>query len=159
MSLKKLVSVLMFTVVAVAVSVRAQTPDPLVGAWKLDVAKSKFSPGPAAKSSSATFSAAGAAIKAVIDTESGTGEKSHWEYTAGFDGKEVKIVGTNPDADAISVTRTSARVSVSVYKKGGKTTLTNTRTVSADGKTLTVAQKGTNAKGETVNNSLVYTKG
>jgi hypothetical protein len=50
----------------------------------------------------------------------GAGEESHWEYIAQYDGKDVKITGNNPDADMISMTRVSARVPESVYKKGGK---------------------------------------
>jgi hypothetical protein len=44
----------------------------------------------------------------------------------------------------------------STYKKDGKQTLVNGVSVSADGKTLTVAQSGVNAKGQTVKNTLVF---
>jgi hypothetical protein len=44
------------------------------------------------------------------------------------------------------------------YKKGGKVTVVNVRTVSADGKTLTVTVKGTNAQGQAVNHALVLEK-
>ena len=40
----------------------------------------------------------------------------------------------------------------------GKVTLVNVRTVSADGKTMTVTTKGTNAAGEKVNNVQVFEK-
>lgn len=136
----------------------AQTPDPIVGTWKLNVAKSKFSPGPTPKSSTAIFAASGAGLKVTVDTTPATGDMSKWSYTAMFDGKDTAVTGTNPDADMISMKRTSANVTETTYKLKGKVTLVNTRTVSADGKTLTVVQKGTNAKGETVNNTLVYEK-
>ena len=138
-------------------SLSAQTPDPLVGAWKLSLAKSTYSPGPAPKSSTVTFTAAGARVKAVIDGVAGTGEKTHWEYTAQYDGKDYKVTG-NPDGDMISMTRTSARVTTTINTLAGKKTLTNTRSVSADGRTLTVTNKGTNAKGETVSNVQVFEK-
>jgi len=136
----------------------AQTPDPLVGTWKLNPAKSKFSPGPAPKASTAVFAASGAGLKVTVDTTPATGDAAKWSYTAMYDGKDVAITGTNPDADMISMKRTSANVTESTYKLKGKVTLVNTRTVSADGKTLTVVQKGTSGKGETVNNTLVYEK-
>jgi hypothetical protein len=44
------------------------------------------------------------------------------------------------------------------WKKGGKPTITAKVAVSADGKTMTITQTGTNAKGEGVNNTIVYTK-
>jgi hypothetical protein len=163
--MKRSVSLVVFaSIVAVLAmlggrSMSAQTPDPLLGTWKMDIAKSKFNPGPAAKSSTAIFAAAGSGLKATIDTVPGTGDKTAWGYTAQYDGKDAKVTGTNPDADTIVMKRVSSHVTESVYKKGGKVTLTNSRTVSADGKTLTVTQTGTNAKGEKVNNVLVYTKG
>jgi len=147
----------MSAAVLVGTIVAAQTPDPLIGTWKLNVAKSKYSPGPAPKSSTAKFEAAGAGLKVTVDTVPATGDAVHAVYTATYDGKDSPLTG-NPDGDMISMKRTSANVTESTYKLKGKVTLTNTRTVSADGKTLTVVQKGTNAKGETVNNTLVYEK-
>jgi hypothetical protein len=44
----------------------------------------------------------------------------------------------------------------STYKKAGKQTLVNGVAVSADGKTMEVAQSGVNAKGQTVKNTLVF---
>ena len=48
---------------AVNVSTGAQAPDPLVGTWKLDVAKSTYKPGPAPKSATVVIEAAGKGIK------------------------------------------------------------------------------------------------
>lgn len=76
-------------VVAMGAASSAQTPVPGLGMWKLNVAKSKFSPGPAPKNSMVTFSAVGAGVKAVIDAVGASGQKTHWEYTAGFDGKRI----------------------------------------------------------------------
>jgi hypothetical protein len=44
-------------------------------------------------------------------------------------------------------------------KRAGNAVVTNTRTVSADGKTLTVITKGTNAQGQTVNDVQVFERG
>ena len=40
----------------------AQAPDPFVGTWTLNVAKSKYDPGPAPKEQTATYEAAGFAL-------------------------------------------------------------------------------------------------
>jgi hypothetical protein len=45
-----------------------------------------------------------------------------------------------------------------VRKKAGKQVQTYSRVVSKDGKTMTVTVKGTNAKGQTINNVSVYEK-
>jgi flavin-dependent dehydrogenase len=45
-----------------------------------------------------------------------------------------------------------------VSKKGGKVTITSKVVVSADGKTRTTTQTGTDAQGRPVNNTIVYEK-
>src|SRR4029453_5877856 len=78
----------------------AQTPVPGMGSWKLNVAKSKFTPGPSPKSSTVTFTAAGQGVKAVIDTVGADGAKIHWEYTADFDAKPQPVTG-KPAGDLV----------------------------------------------------------
>ena len=136
----------------------AQTADPGLGSWKLNVAKSKFSPGPAPKSSGVTFSAAGQGVKAVIEGIGPDGSKTHWEYTANFDGKPYPVTG-NPDGDMVVAKRINANTIETSYTLKGKATTVNRRVVSADGKTLSVTTTGTNGQGQKVNNVQVFEKG
>jgi hypothetical protein len=136
----------------------AQTPGPGLGTWKLNVAKSKYSPGPAPKSGTATFSAAGQGMKAVIDGVGADGSKLHWEYTANFDGKAYPVSG-NPDGDMVIAKRVNTNTIETSYTLKGKPTNVNTRLVSADEKTLTVTSTGTNARGQKINNVQVFEKG
>ena len=136
----------------------AQTPVPGLGSWKLNVAKSKFSPGPAPKSTTVTFTAVGQGFKAVIDGVGGDGSKTHWEYTADFDGKPHPVTG-NPDGDMVVAKRVNATTVETTYTLKGKQTTVNTRVVSADGKTMTVTSKGTNAQGQKVDNMQFFEKG
>jgi hypothetical protein len=131
---------------------------PALGTWKLNVAKSKFSPGPAPKSTTVTFSAAGQGVKAVVDGAGPDGGKIHWEYTANFDGKAYPVTG-NPDGDMVVMKRVNANTIETAYTLKGKPTVTNTRVLSADGKTLTVTSTGTNAQGQKINNVQVFEKG
>lgn len=134
----------------------AESSDPLHGTWKLNAAKSKFTPGPAPKATSIKYEAAGEGLKVIVDTESDKG-KGHWEYTANFDGKDYPVTGS-PDTDAVSLKRIDKASTQATLKKGGKTMTTNTRVVSADGKTLTITVKGTDAQGKAVDNVQVYEK-
>jgi hypothetical protein len=136
----------------------AQTPDPGIGTWKLNVAKSKYSPGPAPKSSTVTIASAGQGVKVVIDGVGPDGSKVHWEYTANFDGKPYPVTG-NADGDMVTVKRVDANTIETRYTLKGKPTSVNTRVVAADGKTLTVTTTGTNAQGQKVNNVQVFEKG
>lgn len=139
---------------ALGVSLAAQSGDPS-GTYSLNVAASKFSPGPAPKSSTVTYSAAGAGLKVVVESVAADGGKTRWEFTANYDGKDYPVTG-NPDADAVTLKRINATTVETANKKGGKPTVVNTRVLSADGKTLTITVKGTNAKGQAVANVQVF---
>jgi hypothetical protein len=112
----------------------------------LVVAKSKYSPGPAPKSATVTFSAVGQGVKVVVDGVGPDGSKTHWEYTANFDGKPYPVTG-NGLGDMVVTRRINPTTILSSYTLKGKPTVVNTRTVSADGNTLTVTSTGTNAQG------------
>ena len=142
---------------ALASSGLAQGPDPRIGTWKLDVAKSKYSPGPAPKSGTVTFSAAGQGVKAAIDFVGPDGSKVQWGYTASTDGKPHPVTG-NADGDMVVAKRINANTVETTYTLKGKTTTVNTGVVSADGKTFTVTTKGTNAQGQKVENIQVFVK-
>ena len=130
--------------------------DPQVGVWKLNVAKSKYSPGPVPTSATTTIEAVGKGTKVSVDQTMPDGSKRQWSVTADYDGKDTPVVGNNPDADTIARTRVNASTVRTVSKKAGKVTTTQTSAVSADGKTRTVTTKGVNAKGQTVNNVAIY---
>ena len=132
--------------------------DPQVGVWKLNLAKSKYSPGPAPKSGTTKIEAVGAGTKVIVDQVAGDGTVRHWEFTANYDGKDSPVTGNNPDADVVARTRTNANTVQTISKKAGKVTTTQTSVVSADGKTRTVTTKGGNASGQQVNNVAVYEK-
>jgi hypothetical protein len=145
----------LFTTV-LASSALAQAADPQIGTWKLNVAKSTFDPGPAPKSGTTVIEAAGAGAKLIVDQTAADGTTRHWEFTANYDGKDVPIVGNNPDADTVARTRVDANTVTTVSKKAGKVVATQQSTVSADGKTRTVTTKGVNAAGQKINNVAVY---
>ena len=143
-------------VVALLTGAAFAQSDPQVGVWKLNVAKSKYSPGPAPKSATTRIEAAGAGAKVTVDQEMADGTKRHWEFTANYDGKDSPVTGNNPDADTVARTRIDAATVQTISKKGGKVTTTQTSAVSSDGKTRTVTTKGVNASGQQVNNVAVY---
>jgi hypothetical protein len=130
--------------------------DPFIGTWKLNLAKSKFTPGPAPKSQSLTYEPSGNGVKLTSNQVDAQGNSTPGGYTANYDGKDYPF--TNPDADTIALKRVDAGTVTATWKKAGKVTMTSRRTVSKDGKTLTIAQKGKNAQGQAVNYVSVYDK-
>src|SRR5262249_31472327 len=136
-----------FAVLGVGVDrVSAQTTDPRVGAWKLNVAKSTFSPGPAPQSNALKIEAAGQGEKVTTEGVNAEGARTATQYTANFDGKDYPLTGSQI-ANTVSLKRIDARTTERTDKKDGKVVQTLTRVVSADGKTMTVTVKGTNAQG------------
>lgn len=132
--------------------------DPFVGTWRLNIAKSKYTPGPAPKSITSTYEAAGQGYKVSVRNEPVTGAAQQFSYTTSLDGKDSPITGNNPNADAIAVKRIDATTLEAVNKRGGKVTTTQRNVVSADGKTRTVTTTGTDAQGQKVNNVAVFEK-
>ena len=128
-----------------------------LGTWKVDLAKSKYSPGPAPKSLTLKFEAAPGGIQFTGDGVDADGKATHTMFLSKFDGKDVPYAG-NPDADTASPKKIDDNSYENTWKKGGKATVVSKVVVSADGKTMTITQTGTNAKGEAVNNVIVYNK-
>ena len=135
----------------------AQASDPRIGTWKLNVAKSKYSPGPAPQALTVKVEPSGQGEKVTTEFVNADGTRTTTEYTANFDGKDYPLTGSQI-ADTVSLKRSNARTTVRTDKKGGKVAQTLRRVVSKDGKTMTVTTKGTNAQGQAVNNVAVFEK-
>ena len=134
----------------------AQSKDPFVGTWTLNLAKSTYSPGPGPKATTSTFEAAGKGYKVTVKTEPASGPAQEWSYTTALDGKDAAITGNNPNADTVLLKRVSASSLEAVNKKAGKVVTTQTNVVAADGKTRTVTTTGTDAQGRKIHNVAVY---
>ena len=143
----------MFTLTVFAT---AQTKDSFVGTWHLDVAKSKYSPGPVPKSQTSTYTAVGSGYKIAVRIEPVSGPVQEYSFTTTLDGKDAPVTGNNPNADMVAVKRIDANTIEIVNKKAGKVTTTTRSVVSTDGKTRTNTTTGTDGQGRTVNNISVF---
>lgn len=131
--------------------------DSWVGTWKLNVAKSKFVPGPPTKSDTIKITADGG-WTGISDGVNAQGQPTHTEITAKFDGKDYPLKG----ATATNTTRTFKRIDDHSFeftnKVNGKVTTTTRVVVSPDGKSQTVTTTGMNTQGQTINNVTVWEK-
>ena len=130
--------------------------NPQMGTWKLNEAKSKFSPG-ATKNKTVVYEAAGDSVKVTVDGVDGNGNSTHNEWTGKFDGKYYPVTG-DPTSDMRSYRKINNRTLALTAKKGSKITLTGRIVVSANGRTRTVTTTGTDSKGKSVSNRAVYDK-
>lgn len=135
----------------------AQAKDPVVGTWELNVAKSAFSPGPAPKSETRIYVASGSDLKLTSKGIDGNGKPTSIQASYSLDGREHPIVGS-PDADSQSIKRVDALTIEGTIKKSGKVVQNARREITKDGKTMTITFKGVNARGETVNDVMVFEK-
>ena len=130
--------------------------DPNIGTWKLNEAKSKFSPG-APKNQTAVYAAAGDNVKVTVDGIDSAGKSLHNEWTGKFDGKDYALTGS-PTGDTRSYKRVNDRTLTFTEKKGGKVVTSGRVVVSVDGKSRTVTATGTNEQGQKINTTAVYDK-
>jgi hypothetical protein len=132
--------------------------NPVLGKWKLNVAKSNYNPGPAPKSMTRTVESAGDQVKYTFAGVAADGSPVSYTFTVAFDGKDHPITGHAPaGADAISVKQSGPGSSEATLKKSGQPVLISKVKVSADGKVTTIIQTSAPGAGS-VNNTLVYEK-
>ena len=144
-------------VAAWAFTVAAWAADSNVGTWKANIAKSKYSPGPAPKSQTLTIEAHDGGIKYSAHGENAQGAPTHLEFSAKYDGMDNPTTGS-PDNNSIAFKRIDANTVERIGKYRGEPIETVKYAVSADGKTLTFTTTGVNANGQRINNVAVYEK-
>jgi hypothetical protein len=129
----------------------------LAGTWKLNVAKSKYIPGPGPKSQMLTWKPTGSRFDFTIDTVNAQGQTTHSQASGAYDGHPYAFktattqgmrTGRWIDADTFEETDTV----------DGKVRTNRRVVISKDGKVLTITSKGTNAQGQATSNVTVYEK-
>ncbi len=123
--------------------------NPLVGTWHLNVAKSKFRTSAPPKSAIAKVLSKDGEISVQLSIVNGNGKKGEFQYTASYDGKDYPMSGSQV-FDAISLKRIDDHTDEVIYKEKGKVIRTSKRTVSNDGKTLTITDEAPSGKSASV---------
>jgi len=134
-----------------AVPVLAQTSNEAwFGTWKLNVAKSKFDPGPAPQSETVTIAPDG---KVTVDDTQPDGTAQSWSYTYS-EGTEVPITGM-PNS-SVKETRTARTVEHAWKFNGGS--YTGKGVMAKNGKSFTYTMDGTDSQGRHEHNVSLYEK-
>lgn len=129
--------------------------DPIIGTWQLNLARSRYDPGPAPKSQTRIYTQDKTGIKAISIIVYRSGNTDTVHYPADYDGKEHPVAGS-PDTDGIVMKRVDDYTAESSLMHAGKVIGTTRRTVSRDGKALTITYRGTGPTGEQVSNTTYY---
>ena len=153
-------TILTKTLIALAITtVAAFGADNTLGTWKLNVAKSKYTPAPfPLKSLTITREASDGGVKQTTTGERADGTAINASYTAKYDGKDVQVTGNSP-YDTIAIKQVNANTLTDERKKtGGPYKATGRTVVSNGGKTMTTTVKGTNADGKEFTQTFVFDK-
>ena len=130
---------------------------PMMGTWKLNESKSKFTPG-ATKNGTVSYTTAKKdMVKVTVDGMNKEGKKVHWTTTVKFDGQPYKVTGT-PLFDTMTYQPMNERSNKLMLMKDGKVVSTGTVTVSKDGKSRVVKTTMTDADGKSHTDTAYYDK-
>jgi len=157
--MKARILALVTAMLAMSVGVRADE-NPLIGKWKVNLAKTKYNAGTPPKSQVITYDMVGDALRLTAEIDNAQGHQTN-TYTAKYDGKDYPFDSTakdNPPGQTVRLTRIDAYTTQRTTWFKGKQIGTVTEVVSKDGKTLTRTQKGVNAQGQPVDNIQVLDK-
>jgi hypothetical protein len=139
-----------------ATAVFLQAADQFTGTWTLNVAKSKYSPGMPPKSQTTKLETLKDGIREIVDRVNADGKKTHWDFTAKFDGKDYEERGPNVAPDSMSSGKRVNPHTLDVTDKVKGQVMDHTKfEVSPDGKTLTLTIHET---GQPKALSIVYDK-
>lgn len=146
-------TIVMLAVTAIALS----AAEPYLGTWKANLAKSKYNPGPAPKSTVVTYTKDGEWVVLKSDTVSADGQTVSRTNRYKRDGKEYPFNGPQGKG-TIAVKAINDYVTDAVLKSNSGPTVMVHTVISKDGKTRTQTSTGTNADGKKMQNTVVYDK-
>ena len=128
---------------AVASSQVTAQANPLLGTWKLNTAKSKYTGTPMPKEMTRTVEADGDSVKYTYAGTAADGSSISYGFTVKYDGKDYPMTGTAPGGvDMIAIKRITPNAYEATQKKTGKVVANTKVAVSKDGKVTTISSKG-----------------
>ena len=125
------------------------------GTWRFIPAESTYESAPAPKESRRQWISDGDGVKFLHDGINADGKPFHTEFRAAYDGKPVPFVGGTL-YDAVALFSKGPHKVEQVFTLKGKVTVKAVRTISKDGKKMTIDSRGSRADGTKFKNILVY---
>jgi hypothetical protein len=153
----------MFTQALVVLAIAAVTAwgaDNSLGVWKVNIAKSKYTPAPMPlKSYTAVREAVPGGVKVTLTGERTDGTAINASYTAKYDGSPAAVSGVGTPYDTMAIKQVDANTfTYEAQQTSGKYRPSGRTVVSKDGKTMTTTAKGTDADGKAMTLILIYEK-
>jgi hypothetical protein len=114
----------------------AEPPQQLLGTWRLNVTRSKYSPGPPMKAETRVYTRQSDGVQGVVSRVYADGRMEKFEYLANF-GKEMMVTGI-PEYDTVTLRKVDDLTSDAVLSHAGNVYGVARRVISPDGKTMTI---------------------
>lgn len=134
---------------------RDTASDPLLGTWTLDIAESRYSPGPPLKAETRIYTRDSEGVLGRIDRQYADGRREVIDYRADFD-REVPVSGTRA-YDAVRLKRVDEHTTEGVLTHAGRVFGVSRRVIAPGGDTMTITFRR-EEPGDMVNNFAVYRK-
>ena len=153
-------TILVFAAAASPLVAQSSPPgDPRVlGTWVLDVAKSKFTPGPTPTSQVRTYEPRdNGGYRATIKTTYAARQPTFVEYAANYDSLEYPVAGSL-DYDTIRLKKVDSLTSEATLGHAGRVFATARRVISEDGRTMTITFHADELQGTRIHNVMVFTR-
>ncbi len=142
---------------AAAMASAAGGADPAIGTWTLNLDKSKFHDNRAPKSLTRTYTAVASGTEMKVTGVAADGTAIAQNATLTYDGKDVPFTGSS-EYDTLSLKKVNGTTVKSELKKAGNIVGHTTRTVSGQGKILTLSTAMKTTKGGTSHDVAVFDK-
>src|SRR5262245_20591638 len=111
-------------VVTAVAAVMAQTDNPQIGFWRMNIAKSTFSSGTGFKSATSRMQWFDGRVRHTVDSVYNDGTTRQYQYSTAYDGKDVPVVGNSPWGNTTAMTHVDKNTTRTIYKLNGKVTAT-----------------------------------
>ena len=144
---------LVFVSAVLLVAQQMEHTNAFTGTWKLNLAKSKISPGPPPQSVTITFAPDGTTTLDIVNDQ---GKAHHWSYPWSG-GKEVPVTGEGLENTTVTDS-IQGRTKDTIAKTNGKIVRKSHDVLSPDGRSFTATVDATDAQGHSVHGVEVYEK-
>ena len=138
-------------------SQRPTAADSVLGTWRLNIAKSKFNPGPPPESQTRTYELYRDGIRTTVRTVYAGGNTAFVQFVSDYSGDQVPISGS-PDADMIALKSVDADTAEASLFHAGRAIGRVRRVISRDGQTMTITVELNDVEGVRVTNVQVFEK-
>lgn len=143
-----------------ALTVAAQSVNPFLGTWDIDLASSSFGNAPVPKSMSRTYADVGnGSFMFLVVSIAEDGSIGGSSATYKFDQKETPLASLNQtNPTTISYTQINDKTVQYTVRVDGRTSQIGAKTISPDGRVLTIAVQTFNPQGDIDNQILKFNR-